>query len=314
MAVVSVVIPSYNSAQFVTQAVESALNQTAPAYEVIVVNDGSTDDTDNVMASYEGRVVYVKQPNQGVSAARNAGTARASGEWIVFLDADDRLHSRALENLVGKHGDDLRQVIYGDITDVYEDGRAARPRKSINFGGARIDVAKRLFMNGAIPPGAFAFPRWLVSEVGGFDTRFSYAADLHFYMRCACQVPFIHVPEVVLYYRTHGNNMTHKYTAAVRDTIEAKAAFQQWCRDRGLDVLGRDISIDEMVSNVLLDYCYRRNWGYVDAIMQVASEKGVRNSTVRKIERLRRLPKWVFTVKDGFDKALGSLSLSQRGR
>ena len=72
MAVVSVVIPSYNSAQFVTQAVESALNQTAPAYEVIVVNDGSTDDTDNVMASYEGRVVYVKQPNQGVSAARNA--------------------------------------------------------------------------------------------------------------------------------------------------------------------------------------------------------------------------------------------------
>lgn len=95
---VSVVIPSYNSARWVAEAVESALAQTAPPAQVTVVDDGSTDDTRQVLEPCVARgVVYIYQPNAGVAVARNAGVARATGEYVAFLDADDVWHPRKLE-------------------------------------------------------------------------------------------------------------------------------------------------------------------------------------------------------------------------
>src|ERR671911_2120937 len=93
---VSVVIPCYNQAHFLGEAIESVLAQSYPRFEIIVVDDGSTDDTSKVAARYPG-VRYVYQNNQGVSAARNSGLARSEGEYVVFLDADDRLLPEALE-------------------------------------------------------------------------------------------------------------------------------------------------------------------------------------------------------------------------
>src|SRR5918995_1252705 len=93
---VSVVIPCYNQAHFLVEAIESVLAQSYPRFEIVVVDDGSTDDTSEVAARYPG-VRYVYQNNQGVSAARNSGLARSEGEYVVFLDADDRLLPEALE-------------------------------------------------------------------------------------------------------------------------------------------------------------------------------------------------------------------------
>src|SRR5918995_6377717 len=95
-ALVSVVIPCYNQAHFLGEAIVSVLAQSYPRFEIIVVDDGSTDDTPEVAARYPG-VRYVYQNNQGVSAARNSGLARSEGEYVVFLDADDRLLPEALE-------------------------------------------------------------------------------------------------------------------------------------------------------------------------------------------------------------------------
>jgi glycosyltransferase involved in cell wall biosynthesis len=86
---VSVVIPSYNSARVIGQTLESALAQTHPALEVIVVDDGSTDDTEQAVRPYRDRIVYVRQENQGLAGARNAGMARATGDLVAWLDADD---------------------------------------------------------------------------------------------------------------------------------------------------------------------------------------------------------------------------------
>ena len=95
---VSVVIPSYNSARWVAEAVDSALGQSVPAAQIIVVDDGSTDDTRRVLEPYATRgMEYVYQPNAGVAVARNTGVARAAGELIAFLDADDVWHARKLE-------------------------------------------------------------------------------------------------------------------------------------------------------------------------------------------------------------------------
>ena len=94
---VSVVIPTYNYAGYVGEAIDSALAQTAPPHEVIVVDDGSTDDTPAVLARYAGRVRVIRQANAGLSAARNAGIRAAGGEWVAFLDSDDAFHPRKLE-------------------------------------------------------------------------------------------------------------------------------------------------------------------------------------------------------------------------
>lgn len=85
----SVIIPVYNGAQTVGRAIESVLAQTYPAYEIIVVDDGSIDATAKAVALFGSRVRYIYQPNAGVAAARNAGVQHATGEWLAFLDADD---------------------------------------------------------------------------------------------------------------------------------------------------------------------------------------------------------------------------------
>src|SRR5215204_3123789 len=93
---VSVVVPCYNQAVYLVEALESVLAQSYPHFEVIVVDDGSTDDTSEVAARYPG-VRRIRQENRGLSAARNAGLRYSNGECVVFLDADDRLLPDALE-------------------------------------------------------------------------------------------------------------------------------------------------------------------------------------------------------------------------
>jgi len=96
MSKVSVIIPTYNRSKFVVKAVESALNQSFKDLEVIVVDDGSTDDTRQTLERYQDRVRYLYQKNAGVSAARNAGVTLAMGEWMAFLDSDDEWSDRYL--------------------------------------------------------------------------------------------------------------------------------------------------------------------------------------------------------------------------
>ncbi|HEX3110532.1 MAG TPA: glycosyltransferase family A protein, partial [Thermoanaerobaculia bacterium] len=97
MKSVSVVIPSYNYARYLGEAIDSALGQTLPPLEVIVVDDGSTDDTPAVLAAYGDRIRVLRQKNAGVAVARNSGIAAARGECVAFLDADDVWLPRKLE-------------------------------------------------------------------------------------------------------------------------------------------------------------------------------------------------------------------------
>jgi glycosyltransferase involved in cell wall biosynthesis len=94
---VSVIIPSYNCAPFVTQAIESVLTQSVAVRQIIVVDDGSKDDTAERLVPYRGSVSYVRQENQGVSAARNLGIRLAVGDYVAFLDADDVWHPQKME-------------------------------------------------------------------------------------------------------------------------------------------------------------------------------------------------------------------------
>ena len=130
---VSVVIPAYNSAAFLPETLESVLAQTHPPDEIFVVDDGSTDDTKQVAIRYSPHVTYIRQQNQGVSAARNLGIERSKGNWVCFLDADDLWHTnklaRQLEE-VQKNPETLFSFtgyyLFGDKSGVWLQGDSLR--------------------------------------------------------------------------------------------------------------------------------------------------------------------------------------------
>ena len=147
---VSVVIPAYNCAAYLPAAIESALDQTHPQVEVIVVNDGSPDDTDEVIQPYLDRIIYIHQENHGLSAARNAGFRASQGEFLCFLDADDMLmpdkFERQLEVFV--RDPELGVVISGYI-DVEEDGETTIQTVRKEW---RHDALERMLRHEVFPP------------------------------------------------------------------------------------------------------------------------------------------------------------------
>src|SRR5262245_58814803 len=106
MRTVSVIIPNYNYGRFLREALDSALNQTLPPLEVIVVDDGSTDESPEILESYGDRIRVIRQKNQGVGIARNTGAEAARGELLAFLDADDYWFPQKLEKQVEKINSD----------------------------------------------------------------------------------------------------------------------------------------------------------------------------------------------------------------
>jgi len=105
---VSVVIPVYNGGRSICRAIDSVLRQSFTDYEIIVVNDGSTDNTDEIVKGYGDKVTYIVQASAGASVARNAGIAASRGEWIAFLDADDEWHEDKLArqmDLLGRNSE-----------------------------------------------------------------------------------------------------------------------------------------------------------------------------------------------------------------
>jgi glycosyltransferase involved in cell wall biosynthesis len=131
LGLVSIIIPAFNDVAWLSAAVDSALSQTYPSCEIIVVDDGSTDGTGALIRSrYGGRVRYVHQPNRGLPAARNAGLALASGEYVQFLDADDILLPSKVADHVGILEEDPEcTVVYSDFAFIDRSGE----RRPIGF-------------------------------------------------------------------------------------------------------------------------------------------------------------------------------------
>jgi glycosyltransferase involved in cell wall biosynthesis len=206
---VSVVIPCYNQAQFLGEAIESVLAQTYADCELLVVNDGSTDTTLDTAARYP-TVCCISQANQGVSAARNAGFQASRGDYLVFLDADDRLLPDALA--IGARAlDDYPACgfAYGNAVVIAKDGRRTIPRLR-HISERQDPYLALLYSNAVHTPGVVMYRRDLFEDVGGFDLdlRLSGAEDLELNLRLTRLSPVICHGRIVLEYRVHGENAT----------------------------------------------------------------------------------------------------------
>lgn len=188
---VSVVIPAYNCANYLRRSIDSALGQTYPHIECLVVNDGSTDDTAQVALSYDHRVNLINRPNGGASAARNTGIDRASGEFIAFLDADDYWHPSKIEKQVGLMLDHPEVVLVStDLirhsTDEATSFASIESRVSAPYGPEIVvvhDDFLPLFRDPYLGTPTVLVRTARARQVGRFDEKLPIAEDLDFYFK-----------------------------------------------------------------------------------------------------------------------------------
>src|ERR1700687_3488371 len=204
MTRVAVVIPVYNGAATIAEAIDGALAQTYPGLEVIVVNDGSTDATADVLRRYAGRVRVIDRPNGGIAAARNTGAAAATGEYLAFLDCDDIWMPAMIERAVAALDADPACVLaYTNCAVVDSDGRDLRSAligAGVDHAPTLDEMLSRLW---PIMPSAVVMRRTTFDACGGFSEEFrSYGfEDVIFWLRARELGPLHYVPERLVKWR-----------------------------------------------------------------------------------------------------------------
>ena len=203
MALVSVIIPAHNAAPFLRETVTSALNQSWPDVEVIVVNDGSTDDTAAVLAPFAGRIRVIDQPQSGVAVARNRGAAAARGTWLAFLDADDVWVPHKLERQLASARSDT-QLIYSDRINIgHLDGlpEIQSDLQQMYEGAVFTDV----LLGNVITTSSVLMRRSTFEDLGGFseDPGLPPAEDWDLWLRVAARHRIDVCREPLVKYRLH---------------------------------------------------------------------------------------------------------------
>ena len=215
---ISVVIPCYNQAHFLGHAIESVFAQTHPPFEIVVVDDGSTDRTGEVARAWDPAVRCVSQPNQGQGAARNTGLEQISGDFVVFLDADDRLLPHAFElGLRNFAAHPEVAFVAGKCVGLSADGH----RQPTTLAPVvDHDHYRRLLASNYIwMPGTVMFRTGVVQNKGGFRTNVSGAEDYDLYLRIARDYRILCHDQVIAEYRQHGASTSKKSRLMLRSAL-----------------------------------------------------------------------------------------------
>jgi glycosyltransferase involved in cell wall biosynthesis len=217
---VSVVIPNYNYARFLPAALDSVLGQTHRSLDVIVIDDGSTDDSAKVLAGYNGRIRVLRQQNAGVSAARNAGILASRGEAIAFLDADDLWAADKIEAQLEHLADPQVGLVHCGIQ--YIDAQGDSLGVDVEGAEGHILIAHALLRKKTVRTGSSALVRRdCFDKVGLFDTGLTTAADWDMWRRLISSYAVAMVRRPLLKYRLHGAQMHRNVEVFERDVLRA---------------------------------------------------------------------------------------------
>ncbi|MFG0819980.1 glycosyltransferase [Pseudomonas sp. GLN_3] len=212
MPKVSIVIPTYNTGRYVLDSIDSVLQQTYPNVELIVVDDGSSDETPALLAQHPGNFRRFRQANAGQSAAMNFGWQQSSGELLGYLSADDRLHPRALEAIVAAMAKAPKAVLaYPDFCVIDENSKHVRTVCTPDYE-ERLLIANFQCLPG---PGAL-FRRSVWEKVGGWNTGLRNIPDMDFFLRLCQYGPFTRVAEPLADFRIHSGSTTYNPCNAER--------------------------------------------------------------------------------------------------
>ena len=219
MPAVSVIIPTYNRCDLVREAIASVVAQTYRDFEVIVVDDGSDDDTAEVVQEFAG-VWYVYQPNRGVAAARNHGVALSTGKLLAFLDSDDLWRPRKLETQVAFWTAHPQACICQTEEVWLRHGVRVNPHNKHRKPAG--DIFARSLARCLVSPSAVMLRRELFERVGGFDENLPACEDYDLWLRIAATVP-VHLIETPLVVKRggHADQLSHRFWGMDRFRVAA---------------------------------------------------------------------------------------------
>jgi len=229
---ISVIIPAYNAAQYIGETITSVQNQKFEHWEMLIVDDGSKDDTRQIVEGFlsDKRIRYIYQENAGVSTARNKGYQFSKGKFLAFLDADDvwlpERFTKMLQKFNANNSYGLVHT-YMQIIDEHSN------KQDLIYKGKEGQLLDSLLLwDGCnIPaPSSILVKREVIEQIGLFDKDLSTAADQEFFFRVAKAFPIGMVREPLGLYRIHGNNMHQNVSNMEKDHIRA----YQKAKDYGL--------------------------------------------------------------------------------
>lgn len=202
---VSIIMAAYNAEKYISEAIQSVLNQSYKHWELIVVNDGSTDTTKSIIDSFDdSRIVYLEQSNRGVSAARNLGLSVMKGEFFCILDADDIMPPKSVES---------RITLFNDPNIYFVDGKVIQFRyEEINIIRTFLPTIKQINPFDsliALDGSCFMVPSWMMrntNQIKPFREGLTHGEDLVFYIDNAEQGNYTYTDELILRYRRTDNS------------------------------------------------------------------------------------------------------------
>ena len=274
---VSIVIPAYNSAEWVEATIESCLNQTVGEVEIVVVDDGSTDATLDAVSRFGRRVTSHSLANGGVSRARNFGALKTSGEWLLFLDSDDRLLPHAVESLQRAAESRKASVAYGMVIERREPPAIPRLNGFDFCAGAPPLPSQANINRGAIiTPGSAIVRRDVFENAGGFISGTEPMEDRDLWMRCGLLASIAHCDTVVL---------DKTWRPGSHGTQDAKRIYRGWLAKRRLRAWGaeRGLEIDwipndaGLLTSAIQEAFHWRCWGLLEPLLADARRLGLSN-------------------------------------
>ena len=241
---VTAIIPTFNRRSFLVKAIESALAQTYENMEVIVVDDGSVDGTDDSVAALGSRVRslrYFKKRNGGCASARNSGLDQASGELLSFLDSDDTWLPSAIEGLVRTLRETGADLVYSPAIEIYPDGREV-----INYpvaAGRPRALAREHFLATNVRTGSYLFTREAMQRAGRLDETLLHNEDSDYLQRLAMHSRAAYSPLPTVRVYNHAGAKSRRrveiYQALLRSSKRTLAQHPQFARDLGPAAAGR---------------------------------------------------------------------------
>ena len=209
MPTVSVVIPTYNCAEFLETAIESVLGQTYQDLEIIVIDDGSTDNTQDIASRYAERIIYCRQENMGLPGARNRGIQSSQGKYIAFLDADDSWHARKLEKQIPiLENDPSIGLVCSDFSMVEGDCVTAGSFLAMCPLARDGYVFDEIIQENFILPSSTVITRSCLSDVGLFDEEQRRTEDRELWLRICYRWKIAIVRDCLVTKRNRPGNLT----------------------------------------------------------------------------------------------------------
>ena len=217
---ISVIVPTYNRAHRLPRALDSILCQSYSPKEIIVVDDGSTDETSDLMTSEYSEIVFIQQQNTGVSSARNAGIKRASGDWITFLDSDDEWLPKKLEiQMKALYKNPEIKICHTNEIWIRNGKRVNPKKKHGKFGGWIFQKCLPLC---CISPSSVIIHKSIFKEIGLFDYSLPVCEDYDLWLRITARNPVLYIEKPFLIkYGGHEDQLSKKYWGMDRFRIKS---------------------------------------------------------------------------------------------